>query len=145
MKTNPENPSNEIEANIQTGITRRSFIKRTSATAIVTVLALRAFRNEAHATKSISYESLWGVVKSTHNYFANFVCYDRAEAEEISDAFIRNGGNVTSEWAIHAPGTTPHATRNPDPFNALRYYTDNNDGTCTVTIFGSVEITYAWY
>ena len=49
MNTNPEKSSNEIEANIQSGITRRTFIKRTSATVVVSILALNAFRNEALA------------------------------------------------------------------------------------------------
>ena len=49
MNTNPENSLNENEANIQSGITRRSFVKRTTATAIVVVLAINSFRNEARA------------------------------------------------------------------------------------------------
>lgn len=142
MNTDP-NPKNETST--QSGITRRSFVKRTGGAVIATTLALHCFRNEANALTGVSYQNLWGVVKSTHNYYTTFVCLSREEAEVISGAFIRNGGNVTSEWGTHADGTTPHETQNPDPFNPDRFYTDNNDGTCTVTILGSVEFNYAWY
>ena len=61
MNTNPENPSDEIEANIPSSITRRSFIKRTTATAIVTALALHAFQNEARAVEGGSGSEPWTI------------------------------------------------------------------------------------
>ena len=49
MKATPENSNNQRESNALPGIVRRSFIKRTTATAPFTVLALNQFRSEAKA------------------------------------------------------------------------------------------------
>jgi hypothetical protein len=52
MKTEPTNDS--TEQSTASGITRRSFIKRTTATAAITVLALHSFRHEAMAQEAAS-------------------------------------------------------------------------------------------
>lgn len=65
MNTTPENPANETEANTQSGITRRTFIKRTTATAVVTALAIDAFRSEARADGSGS-ESIHVLATETY-------------------------------------------------------------------------------
>ena len=54
----------ENKSTIQSGITRRTFIKRTTATAVVTALALNAFRNEARAEGG--YSAGWVLVSKTY-------------------------------------------------------------------------------
>ena len=61
MNTDPKNPTNESESNIQSGIPRRTFIKRTTATAVATSLALHSFRNEARAEEDASTSGVFGV------------------------------------------------------------------------------------
>ena len=67
MSTNPENHSSEIESNALATITRRSFIKRTSSTILLTAIALNNFRTEARAdeTDSSSVEKPKWTLKAT--------------------------------------------------------------------------------
>lgn len=55
MDTAPHNLPLSTEPQKHAGITRRSFIKRTSATVVVTVLALHAFRSEVYAQEAGGY------------------------------------------------------------------------------------------
>ena len=126
MNTNPENPSNEIEANIQSGITRRTFIKRTTATVVVTALALHAFRNEVHAVESGSSSDV--LISTTY-------CYNAGEGGFNSESAAKDGSRSAFNLEKNKIITqrrgpqgnkiipTPSPLKVPDPFTPTVTYT----------------------
>ena len=145
MNTSPENSSNEIEANIQPGITRRTFIKRTTATAVVTALALHSFRNEARADAGGSGSDVH--LSTTESFYRSGSGYSSEQkARDAAAAAKNNAVWITTEQYGPIP---PNATAQNPPVtitypknNAPDITTKHNaDGTWSYEVWGT-KITY---
>lgn len=110
MNTNPKNPSDESESNIQSGITRRTFIKRTSATAAATVLALHAFRYESLAVNALSYPGRVLVSKTYYiaPAFQNGATPPYVETQYPPATYPSFSGIVAPVTSAHNPNPVEH-------------------------------------
>lgn len=147
MSTNPENPTDENQSNLQSGITRRSFIKRTSATVVVTTLALYSFRHEARAQVGVSFVLL----STTRTYDASDSGYfSEFAAQAAADAAIRGatGGFTDDDHYGSAAGMVAlnPPVQTPSPFTPMvttyQVLNSNLQYSWAYSITGQATITY---
>ena len=126
MNTKTETPmSTELETDPAdmpptSSITRRSFIKRTAATAAVTALALHAFRNEAHAAATPT-SGVYGIV----------IVVTGPKAGSYTPGYASGGSYEERGQAIYnILQNLPNVTRTPliAPYNAAPWTVDTTPG-----------------